>query len=380
MTFNTTTKIGILGGGQLGKMLIQAGSCYHLPIAVLAEASDFPAVPYATSFFQGSYKNYDEVYQFGKTVDVLTIEIEHVNTQALHDLVAEGVVVHPHPSKLDIIKDKGLQKQFYQQHGIPTPDFQLFESTAALQSAIASGKVQYPFVQKTRTAGYDGKGVAIINTATDQLLEGACLIESKVDMAMELAVIVARNADGMVVAYDPVEMVFNPVANLVELLACPARISATIAAQATTLAKQVIETFDICGLLAVEFFLTHTEELLVNEVAPRPHNSGHHTIDACVTSQFEQHLRAILNWPLGSTRLHTPTVMVNLLGSGSVGRTAYENIIPCLAMEGVHFHLYGKSQSTPYRKMGHATIVHPNLDEAIAVARAVQQTVKVVGQ
>ncbi|MCB0634817.1 MAG: 5-(carboxyamino)imidazole ribonucleotide synthase, partial [Lewinella sp.] len=329
-------KIGVLGGGQLGKMLALAAGPCHLPIDLMDISEDFPAAPYARRFIRGNFKDYDDVYNFGKTVDILTIEIEHVNTDALHRLQQEGIKIHPRPEALDIIKDKGLQKQFYEQHHIPTSPFTLYESEDALRADINAGKRSLPFVQKSRTAGYDGRGVSVIkdeNDLEDRLLPGACVVEELVDLEKEIAVIAARNERGEIRTFPAVEMVFNPVANLVEFLSSPARIPNEVATEADALARRVIEAYDICGLLAVELFLDKNGQLLVNEVAPRPHNSGHHTIESCYTSQYEQHLRGILNWPLGSTQLKTAAVMVNLLGAeGHTGPAYYEGLEQCLAL------------------------------------------------
>jgi 5-(carboxyamino)imidazole ribonucleotide synthase len=375
-------KLGVLGGGQLGKMMALAAGNWHLPLYLLDQSADFPAGRVSPFFTEGNFKDFDDVYNFGKDKQVLTIEIEHVNTEALHKLAEEGVTIHPHPAKLDIIKDKGLQKQFYAERGIPTSDFELYEDEQAVRQAVAEGALSLPFVQKTRTAGYDGKGVSVIKTEADlqeKLLPGACLIEQLVDMDKEIAVIVARNESGEVKAFPAVEMAFNPEANLVEFLFCPAKISAAIEAKAEALAKEVIEAFDLCGLLAVELFLDQSGQLLVNEVAPRPHNSGHHTIDSCYTSQFEQHIRAVLDLPLGSTKMKAPSVMVNLLGAaGQTGPVYYQGLEDCLQIEGVHLHLYGKSTTKPYRKMGHATVVDESLEAAVEKAREVQGKLRIV--
>ena len=377
------TKVGVLGGGQLGKMLALAAGNWHLPIYFLDESKDFPAGQFAAGFTEGSFKDYDVVYNFGKTVDVLTIEIEHVNTDALLQLEKEGLTIHPKPSALNIIKDKGLQKQFYKEKQLPTSDFNLFDNEKDLLQAIEREEITFPFVQKTRTAGYDGRGVAILRSAADvktKLLPGACLVEELIDFEKELAVIVARNQNGEVAAFPTVEMDFNAEANLVEMLVCPAQIDPAIEQAATELAKNVIQAFDICGLLAVELFLTKDNQLLINEVAPRPHNSGHHTIDSCYTSQFEQHLRSILNLPLGSTKMKSPSVMVNLLGEpGYTGDVFYESLQECLAIEGVNVHLYGKATTKPFRKMGHVTVLGSTVEEAKEKARVVQGRLKVVG-
>ena len=375
-------KLGVLGGGQLGKMMALAAGNWHLPLYLLDQSPDFPAGRVSPFFTTGNFKDYDDVYNFGKDKNVLTIEIEHVNTEALHQLTQEGVVVHPHPAKLDIIKDKGLQKQFYAERDIPTSPFRLYSDEHAVRQAVEQGEERLPFVQKTRTAGYDGKGVSVIKTAADlkeKLLPGACLIEDLVDIDKEIAVIVARNKSGEVRAFPAVEMAFNPEANLVEFLFCPANISKATEQAAERLAIEVIEAFDLCGLLAVELFLDQSSQLLVNEVAPRPHNSGHHTIDSCYTSQFEQHIRAVLDLPLGSTQMKLPSVMVNLLGAaGQTGPTYYKGLEECLNIEGAKLHLYGKTTTKPYRKMGHATVVDKSMEKAIEKARLVQQTLKIV--
>jgi 5-(carboxyamino)imidazole ribonucleotide synthase len=381
---NTDFKVGILGGGQLGKMLAQAASSWDLPIYALERDQTFPAAPVVRELHEGNFKDYDDVLAFGRQMDVLTIEIEHVNTDALLELENEGVVIHPRPQALITIKDKGLQKQFYAERDIPTSDFQLWESKEALLAAIIHGTISYPFVQKSRTAGYDGKGVAVIKTADDRekILDGPCLTEDLVDIDKELAVVVARNPSGEIKAFPTVEMAFNPDANLVEFLLCPAQVKPEISRQAEELALQVIEAFDVCGLLAVELFLTTGGEILVNEVAPRPHNSGHHTIDSSYTSQFEQHLRGILDLPLGSTRLKEPVgVMVNLLGApGHTGTASYEGLSDCLAMEGVYLHLYGKTQTRPFRKMGHATVIGDDVDATTERAREVMELLRIVAR
>lgn len=362
-------------------MLCQAGSPWDLRIAILDQDPAFPAGSVCHRFVKGDFRNYDDVYAFGKTVDVLSIEIEHVNTEALIQLEKEGLTVHPKPSALRIIQDKGLQKQFYEQHGLPSSPYQLFESTDAVQTALKEGALQFPFVQKSRTGGYDGRGVAVIRSKDDlsQLLSGPCVIEDLVDIDQELAVVVARNERGETSAFPSVSMEFNPEANLVECLLCPAPIPAELEVKARALALDCMKAYDICGLLAVELFLTKDGHLLVNEVAPRPHNSGHHSIDSCYTSQFEQHLRAIVNLPLGSTKMTTPSVMVNLLGApGHSGTARYEGLEQVLGMHGVKVHLYGKAETRPFRKMGHATVLAPELNDARELAQQVLDTLKII--
>ncbi|WP_116126373.1 5-(carboxyamino)imidazole ribonucleotide synthase [Lewinella sp. IMCC34183] len=366
---STFPKIGILGGGQLGKMLCQAASAWHLPVYVLDRDEGFPAAPYATVFERGNFRDYDDVMAFAHNLDVVTIEIEHIDTRALHDLVAQGVKVYPQPDKIDLIKDKGLQKQFYADHGIPTTDFQLFGTKEEVIRAVDAGAVSIPFVQKTRTGGYDGQGVAVIlhdRDLEENLLDGPCLIEDLADIDKELAVIVARSATGEIKVFNTVEMEFHPTANLVEFLVCPAALDGDTDGRASKLAVDVVRHMEIVGLLAVELFLTKDGELLVNEVAPRPHNSGHHTIEACATSQYEQHLRAILGLPLGDPQLLRPAALINLLGEeGSTGDTVYEGWMDVLAIPEVHPHLYGKAETRPFRKMGHLTA----LGDTVAVAR-----------
>jgi 5-(carboxyamino)imidazole ribonucleotide synthase len=380
--FDINKKIGILGGGQLGKMLCLAAAEWDLKTFVLDASPEYPAGQVCTGFTAGDFKNYDDVWAFGQDKDVLTIEIEHVNTKALHDLQRAGKTVHPAPRALGIIKDKGLQKNFYREQGLPTAEFQLFDDEKSLIQAVKNGEWRLPLVQKSRTAGYDGRGVAILREPQDlatKLLTGPCLAEELAPIQTELAVIIARNERGEVAAFPPVEMDFHPEANLVELLLCPARIPPQVAAEAEALAERVIRSFDLCGLLAVEMFLTTDGRLLINEVAPRPHNSGHHTIDSARTSQFQQHLRAICNLPLGPTGHILPATMLNILGApGHNGPVRYEGVEECLAMEGVNIHLYGKAHTSPFRKMGHVTVTADTLDQAVRNAETVKTILKAV--
>jgi 5-(carboxyamino)imidazole ribonucleotide synthase len=380
--FDTNKKIGILGGGQLGKMLCLAAANWDFKTCILDASADFPAGPVCSEFTEGDFKNYEDVLRFGADKDVITIEIEHVNTEALYALEQQGKQVHPAPRALDIIKDKGLQKQFYAQHDIPTAPFELFEDEKALLQAVREGRWQLPLVQKTRTAGYDGKGVAILRTEADlltKMLPGACLAEALAPIHKEIAVIAARNTRGEVEVFPAVEMDFHPEANLVEWLICPARISSLEEAEAQALAERVIRAFDICGLLAVEMFLDASGQLLVNEVAPRPHNSGHHTIDSALTSQYQQHLRAICGMPLGATDQKSPAVMINVLGeAGHKGPVKYEGFEESLQLPGVFVHLYGKAHTAPFRKMGHITVTAENIEAAIQKATFVKSKVRVI--
>ena len=373
-------KLGIIAGGQLGKMLIQEASKWDIQSFVLDKDENCPARSIASHFIQGDHLDFDAVYAFGKQVDVLTFEIESVNVDALKKLKSEGHRVVPDPDILELIQDKGLQKQFYQQKGIPSSPFRLFHSIDEILEAIQQGEIRFPFVQKLRKGGYDGRGVAVINSEEElnTLLPGPSLIEEKVKIEKEIAVIVARGHKGEIKTFPVVEMVFDPQANLVDKLICPSLISVEQSEKAKTYASEIIELLDMQGLLAVEFFVTDSGEVIVNEMAPRPHNSGHHTIESIITSQFEQHLRAILNLPLGSTKLKLPSVMVNVLGEeGHEGAVMYEGLTESMALEGVKIHLYGKKITRPMRKMGHITVMASTLDCALKKAEQVKQLIKV---
>lgn len=373
-------KLGIIAGGQLGKMLIQEASKWDIITYVMDSDPKCPAGNIASHFFQGDHTDFISVYSFGKHVDVLTYEIESINTEALQRLKAEGVKVVPDPDVLQLIQDKGLQKQFYRENGFPTADFKLFESEADIHKAIHDGEIVFPFVQKLRKGGYDGRGVAVISSEGElgELLPGPSVIEDQVDIEKEIAVIVARNAQGEIRCFPSVEMVFDPKANLVEKLICPAYISRAESEEANKIAEGIIEKLNMEGLLAVEFFIDKQGHILVNEVAPRPHNSGHHTIESVITSQFEQHLRAILALPLGSTHLKMPAVMLNLLGEkGFHGPVRYEGLTESMAIEGVKVHIYGKKETRPMRKMGHLTVMAPSRVEVLEKTEQVKNLIKV---
>jgi 5-(carboxyamino)imidazole ribonucleotide synthase len=377
MDFKTTT-LGILGGGQLGKMLIQEAVNLNLEIFVLDPDPHAPCKHLVPHFTCGSLQDFETVYQFGKQVEIITIEIEHVNVEALFKLEEEGVKVYPQPKVLQMVQDKGKQKLFYQENKIPTAPFYLTKDKAeSLQIWEQHGKA---FMQKLRKGGYDGKGVTKLKHEVDfqNAFEAPSVMEEMVNFKKEIAVIVARNAKGEIEVYDAVEMDFNPQQNLVEFLQMPAHISKEVENNAKEIAIKVAEKSGIVGILAVEMFLTEDEQILVNEIAPRPHNSGHQTIEACRTSQYAQHLRAILNLPLGNTACHTPSIMVNLLGeAGKTGDAIYQGLEEVLILPNVYVHLYGKKITKPFRKMGHVSILHENIDEAIKNARLVQNTLKV---
>ena len=381
--FSTDFTLGILGGGQLGKMLLTETLKYDIRTIVLDPSAEAPARFGCHTFFQGDLMDYDTIYQFGKQADLVTFEIENVNVDALERLESEGIKVYPTPKSLRIIQDKGAQKAFYKAHGIPTAPFEPFPSPALLATAVAEGRWTYPFVWKSTRFGYDGNGVKIVRNPQDlhALPEGPCIAELCADIDKELAVIVARSPKGEVATYPVVEMEFHPEANQVEYVLCPARIAETISDQARKIALQVAEAFGSIGLLAVELFLTKEGEIWVNEVAPRPHNSGHYSIEASYTSQFEQHLRAILNLPLGSTESKVAGVMVNLVGAeGYAGDVIYEHIEDVLSLQGVTPHIYGKRQTRPFRKMGHITITHPDIEQARSLAQKVKETIKVISK
>lgn len=381
--FSTDFTLGILGGGQLGKMLLTETLKYDIRTIVLDPSAEAPARFGCHTFFQGDLMDYDTIYQFGKQADLVTFEIENVNVDALERLESEGIKVYPTPKSLRIIQDKGAQKAFYKAHGIPTAPFEPFPSPALLATAVAEGRWTYPFVWKSTRFGYDGNGVKIVRNPQDlhALPEGPCIAELCADIDKELAVIVARSPKGEVATYPVVEMEFHPEANQVEYVLCPARIAETISDQARKIALQVAEAFGSIGLLAVELFLTKEGEIWVNEVAPRPHNSGHYSIEASYTSQFEQHLRAILNLPLGSTESKVAGVMVNLVGAeGYAGDVIYEHIENVLSLQGITPHIYGKRQTRPFRKMGHITITHPNIEQARSLAQKVKETIKVISK
>jgi len=375
--FSTNIKIGVLGGGQLGRMLQQKALDFGLDLAFIDPDSNAPCREISSRFFKGDFKDFETVYSFGKTRDILTIEIEHVNVEALKQLEEEGVKVFPQPNIIKTIQDKGLQKIFYKENNIPTSDFYLIEG----KEEILAFEGEFPFMQKMRKGGYDGQGVTPIRSKNDleKAFEVPSVLEKMVDFEKELSVIVSRNENGEVKSFPCVECEFNPEANLVEFLFSPATISNETEEKAQKIARTVIEKLEMVGILAVELFLTKDGNVLVNEIAPRPHNSGHQTIEGNYESQYGQLLRCLLNLPLGNTAIKRPSVMVNLLGEkGYTGKAIYDGIEKALAHPGVNLHLYGKSQTKPFRKMGHATIVNDSLNEAKTIAKKVQEDLKII--
>lgn len=373
----TDLKIGVLGGGQLGRMMIQSAIDYNLDIHMMDPDPNAPCAKIASTFYQGDIKDYDSVMEFGKDKDLLTIEIEAVSARALQDLEKMGKKVFPQPGIIELIQDKRKQKTFYKANRIPTADFILTQS----REEVIAHKHLLPAVHKLGTEGYDGRGVAVLRSEEDldKAFDQPSLLETLIDFKKELSVIVARNTAGEVRCFPLVELVFHPTANLVEYLFAPAEVTPAIEKKAYELAEDVIRKLDLVGLLAMEMFLTQEDELLVNEIAPRTHNSGHHTIEANITSQFEQHLRAILGLPLGATDLIRPAAMVNVLGEeGYSGPAKYQGLEALTAESGVHLHLYGKKITKPFRKMGHITITDENTECLKEKAKRVKEILKVI--
>ncbi len=369
-------KIGFIKGGQLAKMMLEAAAGFDIHSFVLDNDPQCPCRWLCHEFVLGDCLAFDDVYSFGKKVDLLTFEYEHINAQALKKLQAEGLAIYPDPRILEMVQDKGRQKEFFIAHQIPTAQFRLIGNRQALTAAADF----FPAVQKTRTAGYDGRGVYKVHSTADipGAFDGPSVLERCIDFDKEIAVLVARNVKGETAVYPTVEMVFHPVKNLVEFLASPANITEEVDQRARQIAAKIASELHVVGILAVEMFVTKTGEVLVNEIAPRVHNSGHHTIEGNHTSQFKQHLRAIMGLPLGPTGTKAPAVMVNILGSeGCVGKARYSGIEAAQALGGVHIHLYGKEITKPFRKMGHATVIDHDIAAALNKARQVKELIQV---
>ncbi|MEN2280527.1 5-(carboxyamino)imidazole ribonucleotide synthase [Algoriphagus sp. SE2] len=371
-----STVLGVLGGGQLGRMLIQSAINYNQDIHILDPDSNAPCKDLCQKFSVGSLKDFDTVYAFGQACDIITVEIESVNTEALIKLQKEGKKVYPQPEILKLIQDKREQKQFYQENNIPTAEFILTED----KSEVIHNKNFLPAVNKLGKEGYDGRGVQVLKTEADleNAFDAPGLLEKLIDFEKEIAVTVARNEGGDLVVYPAVECAFHPTANLVEFLFAPAEISDEIEEKAKEIAKDVILKLGMVGILAVEMFVTKEGDVLVNEIAPRPHNSGHHTIEANFTSQFEQHLRSVMNWPLGNPDLRCPAAMINLLGEeGFTGLAVVEGQEKALEEKGVYIHLYGKKLTKPFRKMGHVTVLDEDVSKLKAKAMKVKELIKI---
>ena len=381
--FSSNFKLGVLGGGQLGRMLLAEAQKFDISTSILDSSAEAPCAQICNEFHQGNLLDFETVYNFGKQVDLLTIEIENVNIDALDLLEREGLTIYPTPKSIRIIQSKATQKNFYKDKNIPTAPYFHYAYLEELKHSYHNNIIEFPFVWKAARFGYDGTGVKIVRAFEDleNLPRGECIVEKLIPFKNELAVIVARNHNGEVASYPVVEMEFHPEANQVEYVICPARIDDNIAKKAREVALKVADAFDFVGLLAVEMFQTEEDEILVNEVAPRTHNSGHYSIEASYTNQFEQHLRSILNLPLGNTESKVAGIMVNLVGAeGHTGEVVYENIDKILQIDGVTPHIYGKKITKPFRKMGHVTIVDKDIVKARKVAQQVKKIIKVISK
>ena len=379
--FSSKFKLGILGGGQLGKMLLYDAKRYDLHTKVMDSNFEVPCARLADEFILGDITNYDDVINFGNKVDIITVEIEKINTDALLFLEKKGKKIFPSAVTLKIIQNKTQQKEFYQKNNLPTSRFKNYSNIDELKSNFEKDNFKFPFVWKSSRFGYDGKGVKIIKKFDDLNFsyDEECLIEEKISIKKELSVIVARNIDGEMKCFPVVEMEFNDKSNLVEYVMCPANISSDIESRAIEIAMKATEKFNMVGLLAVELFLDVNDKIIINEVAPRPHNSGHHTIECCMTSQFDQHIRSILNLPLGETQILIPGIMVNLVGENKVeGNVVYQNINDIFEIPGVFIHIYGKKKSRLDRKMGHITIVNKDISKAIEIGKKIKKKIKVI--
>lgn len=381
--YSSSFTLGIVGGGQLGKMLLQETRRLDIATKVLDPSSVAPCRIASNTFVQGALTDYQTVYDFGKDCDVVTIEIENINTDALRDLQKEGVTVYPQPSVVELIQSKIRQKDFYSRSALPTAPYLSFNSLADLRKAVDDQRRRFPFVWKIATGGFDGRGVQVVREIADleKLADGPCIAEDLIPFEKELAVVVARSASGEVKAFPTVEMDFHPTANLVEYVFSPSLIPAALKEQAQKLALSVVEKMELVGILAVEMFVGQDGQLLINEVAPRVHNSGHLSIEGNYTSQFDQHLRAILDLPLGNTDTIYPSVMINLVGDPEhQGPVYYEGIEKVMALPGVYVHLYGKAETRPFRKMGHVTVLAEDLEKARSLAKQVKSSIKVISK
>jgi 5-(carboxyamino)imidazole ribonucleotide synthase len=370
-------KIGILGGGQLGRMLLQAAANYPVETHVLENDDECPAAHLCRCFVKGDIKNFDAVYHFGKALDAITIEIENVNIDALEKLETEGVKVYPKPSVLRIIKNKAAQKKYYTENGIPTSDYVIIKS----KSEIAAHSRLLPAVQKLTEGGYDGKGVEIIDKLSDaeKGFDTDSVLEKKVMIKKEIAVGIAVDEKGKTALYPPVEMIFNHRLNLLEYQLCPADISQAVLWKVEAIALSVVRNFNSAGFFAVELFVDEANNVLVNETAPRVHNSGHHTIEAHYSSQFDMLWRIMLGYPLGNTKPILSSAMINLIGSeGHSGSAAYNGLDEVLKIDNAFVHIYGKEQTRPGRKMGHVTVLSNEKADLVHKANKVRQLLTVV--
>ena len=372
-------KLGIIGGGQLGKMLLSECNKMNIHTSVLDTNENSPCKNLSNKFYCGDFNDYDTVYSFGKDCDLITFEIEHINVDALESLEKIGKAVYPKSKTLRIIQDKNSQKSFFKKNNIPTSNFKYFKSFDELKRSIENNKVKFPCVWKKTKFGYDGFGVKILNSIDDinNLPNSEMIIEDYIPFEKELSVIVARNVKGDIKCYRTVEMEFNNISNQVDFVISPGNISEEIDNEAQKLAIKLSESLDCVGLLAVEMFMSKNK-ILVNEVAPRPHNSGHFSIEACESSQFQQHIRAIFNLDLGETKHSGSAIMLNLVGEkGFKGKVFYENLDEVFKDKSANLHIYGKEETRPNRKMGHVTIICDKFEEAYKKAKTLKDTIKI---
>ena len=372
-------KLGIIGGGQLGKMLLSECNKMNIHTSVLDPNKNSPCKHLSNKFYCGDFNDFNTVYNFGKDCDLITFEIEHINVDALESLEKIGKVVYPKPKTLRIVQDKNLQKSFFKKNKIPTSNFKYFKSLDDLKKSIEDNEIKFPCVWKKTKFGYDGFGVKILNSISDinNLPNYQMIIEDYIPFEKELSVIVARNAKGNIKCYRTVEMEFNKTSNQVEFVISPANISQEIDNKAQKLAVKLSESLDCIGLLAVEMFMSKNE-ILVNELAPRPHNSGHFSIEACESSQFQQHIRAIFNLDLGETKHSGSAIMLNLVGDeGFKGKVHFENLNDVFKGKSANLHIYGKEETRPNRKMGHVTIICDKFEEAYEKAKILKETIKI---
>ena len=381
--FKENRIIGILGGGQLGKMVLDVANKWGLQVYILDSNKNCPSSKLCSKFFQGDLMDFDTVVNFGKMVDVLTIEIENVNVEALKFLESNSLEVLPQSKVIEIIQDKSKQKEFYNNNQIPTSSYKIFAGKNELKESVSKGEISLPFIWKASRMGYDGYGVSKISNNKDleKIDDCHCIVEELISIKKELSVMVASRKSGELINYPVVEMEFNSDSNQVEYILSPAKINNDLKSDAEKLAIQVAEKLQITGILAVEMFLTSENEILVNEVAPRPHNSYHFSIEGSYTSQFEQLLRSILDMPLGSTKIIEAAVMVNLVGEkGSNGPVIYKNFDQIIGLEGVNPHIYGKFETRFNRKMGHVTVINENIDKAKELAKEIKETIIITSE
>lgn len=372
----SSLKLGIIGGGQLGKIMSQKAKKMGFHVTILDPTFNCPAAQVSDKHIVGGFHDSVKLEQLVQETDVTTFELEHVDTSILKELYDEGHKIHPSPYVIELIQNKYEQKKLLDEQGIPVPKYKDVKSDEDLAS------FGFPVIQKSKRDGYDGKGVQMLKTADDvsHAIQEESFIEELIDIDKELAIIVARNIEGEIKSYPVVEMLFDDRVNICDSVMAPAKISKEIEAKAIEISEKSIDVLGGAGIFGVELFLTHTGELLVNEIAPRPHNSGHYTVEACATSQFEQIIRAVANLPLGSTKLLSPAVMINLLGEeGYGGEPFIEGIKEALEIPELSYHFYGKTFTKPFRKMGHVTVLDDDIDKALEKANKAKNILKVKG-